>query len=400
MNHYKIRVIAFALFVVLLAGCTAIDTNLPILGEGTSEPKEPEIPQETGFVVKNMPATARIVAAGDNLLHNTISFDAESGGTYDFKPVYQFIKPVTAAADIAFVNQEVPMGGAEFGIGKYPMLNAPQEAADALIDAGFNVINEASNHALDVGKKGLLNTLAAWKARGTAVIGAFATQEEAQTPCIIEKNGITMGFVGYSYGTNGIALPADMPWLVSIIDREKIREDIEKLREICEYVVVSLHWGSEYQTAQNDEQKSLAQFVADCGADLIIGHHPHVIQGMQVLNRPDGKTTLCAYSLGNFVASQHKKDTLLGGLLGVTVSRDENGEVTTQNAGILPVMTHFENGGKKYRIIPLQDYSAQQIAKHAVKKYDSPITLEYFNVLAQKVLGEFLATKESFLWPE
>lgn len=403
MKKLKISLLLMALAFAAISGCTKSPQS--------AEEKLPNVPIEkpaeqealpaalNRLVIKDKPAQSRLVAVGDNLLHNTISFDAEtSGGGYDFSPIYEFIKPIITSADIGFINQEVPLGGADMGIGKYPNLNAPQEAADALVDAGFNVINEASNHALDMGEAGLMKTLAGWRERNIAVIGAFETEQASQTDCILEKSGIKYGFLGYTYGTNGYPIPQDKPWLISLIDRDKIKADIERLRPKCEYLVVSVHWGTEYQTTSSAEQQELAQFIADCGADLIIGHHPHVIQEAQVLTGASGNTTFCAYSLGNFIASQQKKNTLLGGMLGVTVSRESDGKITTQQAGILPIMTHFEGGGKNYRVIPLEDYAQEMIAKNAVKKYDSPITLEYFNGVASDVLGEYRATKESFAW--
>ena len=136
--------------------------------------------------------------------------------------------------------------------------------------------------------------------------------------------------------------------------------------------------------------------IADCGADLIIGHHPHVLEPAQWLTGAGGNQTFCVYSLGNFVSSQNTKETMLGGLLSLTVVRDEAGNITTEAPGILPVITHFENGGKNYRIYPLEDYTQDLISRHAVRKYDSPITLEYYQDLARQVLGEFQQTKETF----
>ena len=168
------------------------------------------------------------------------------------------------------------------------------------------------------------------------------------------------------------------------------------LRPQCDYLVISMHWGTEYLLEPTQEQQELAQFVADQGADLILGHHPHVLESAQWLTRADGGQTFCIYSLGNFVSSQNTKETMLGGMLSLTVHRRTDGTVETLAPGVLPIITHFENGGKNYRVYPLEDYTQDLISLHAVKKYDSPITLDYYNGLAQQVLGEFLQTKESF----
>ena len=373
----------------LLGGCTPV--------EGPAEEPEEEKEQQEALPPEEpavQPARVTLVAAGDNLLHNTISFDAEQGdGSYDFRPVYQFVKGMVSAADIAFLNQEVPLSGT---VGRYPTLDAPQQAADAVVDCGFDVVNEATNHALDKGVQGLMTTLEGWQQRGILTLGAFLSPEDASQPRLLEKEGLTFGFLGYTYGTNGIPIPEGQEYCISLIDRAKIKSDIAALRPQCDYLVVSMHWGTENRLTPTEEQQELAQMIADCGADLIIGHHPHVLEPAQWLTGAGGNQTFCVYSLGNFVSSQNTKETMLGGLLSLTVVRDEAGNITTEAPGILPVITHFENGGKNYRIYPLEDYTQDLISRHAVRKYDSPITLEYYQDLARQVLGEFQRTKETF----
>lgn len=391
-----LRLMALLLSLVFFSGCVA--QKVPQEDEASSQeqeakPEEEQTPQEPEPEPVEE-ASATLVAVGDNLLHNTISWDAQqSDGSYDFTPVYQPVKDLIQSADIAFLNQEVPLNGT---VGRYPSLDAPQQAADAIVDCGFDIVNEASNHSLDKGIDGLMNTLSAWKARNMPVIGAFSTPEEAAQPCILERNGITFGFLGYTYGTNGIPIPEGKEYAISLIDKDKIAQDMAALRPQCDYLVISLHWGTEYLLEPTQEQQELAQFVADQGADLILGHHPHVLESAQWLTRADGGQTFCIYSLGNFVSSQNTKETMLGGMLSLTVHRRTDGTIETLAPGVLPIITHFENGGKNYRVYPLQDYTQDLISLHAVKKYDSPITLDYYNGLAQQVLGEFLQTKESF----
>ena len=141
-----------------------------------------------------------------------------------------------------------------------------------------------------------MNTLSAWKARNMPVIGAFSTPEEAAQPCILERNGITFGFLGYTYGTNGIPIPEGKEYAVSLIDKDKIAQDMAALRPQCDYLVISMHWGTEYLLEPTQEQQELAQFVCDQGADLILGHHPHVLENAQWLTRADGGQTFCIYS--------------------------------------------------------------------------------------------------------
>ena len=338
------------------------------------------------------PISIRITAAGDNLLHNTVSMASQlPGGGYDFFPIYENIQKIINGSDIAFINQEVMLTGE---VSAYPNLAAPAENADALIQAGFNVINLATNHTLDKGMKGLETCLENVHARPfEAVLGAFRTEEESAQLCVLEKQGIRFGFLSYTYGLNGYQLPADKPWKVSLIDEEKITADLAAIRPECDYLIVSMHWGNEYQTAESDYQKRLAQLLCDGGADLIIGTHPHVLQPMKWLEREDGHKTLCAYSLGNFVSNQHKRVTMLGGILEVELLFDEDGTlIETTSAGVVPTVTHYKKG--YYTIYQLSEYNDELAGVHAIRNYETPFNMNYLNELSQKILGESAITWE------
>ncbi|MBR6573726.1 MAG: CapA family protein [Clostridia bacterium] len=361
----------------------------------TQPPTEPptEAPTEppTEAPTESEPIAIRITATGDNLLHNSVSYACAVEGGYDFTPVYQYITDIIGGSDISFVNQEVMFTGEA---GAYPNLAAPLEAADALIDAGFNVINLATNHTLDKGVKGLETCLeTVHDLPFDAVLGAFRTEEESTQLCFVEKQGIRFGFLSYTYGLNGYQLPSDKLWKISMIDEAKIKADLEAIRPECDYLIVSMHWGNEYQTTQGSYQEELAQLLCDGGADLIIGTHPHVLQPIAWLENAAGHRTLCAYSLGNFVSNQHKRATMLGGILEVELLFDENGELLeTVSAGVIPTVTHYQKG--YYRIYPLSDYTDELAAKHGIHKYETPFDLTYLNELSQKILGEYAITWE------
>lgn len=338
------------------------------------------------------PIAIRITAAGDNLLHNTVSMASElPGGGYDFYPVYENIQKIIEGSDIAFINQEVMLTGE---VSAYPNLAAPAENADALIQTGFNVINLATNHTLDKGMKGLEACLENVHARPfEAVLGSFRTEEEAAQLCILEKQGIRFGFLSYTYGLNGYQLPEDKPWKVSLIDEQTITADLAAIRPACDYLIVSMHWGNEYQTEESDYQSRLAQLLCDGGADLIIGTHPHVLQPMKWLEREDGHKTLCAYSLGNFVSNQHKRVTMLGGILEVELLFDQDGTLLeTTSAGIIPTVTHYKKG--YYTIYQLSAYNDELAGVHAIRHYETPFDRNYLDELSQKILGESAITWE------
>lgn len=353
--------------------------------EPVSEP-EPEPEPE--------PIHIRITAAGDNLLHNTLSIDSRrEDGTYDFYHLYENIAGIIEGSDIAFINQEVMLTGE---VSAYPNLAAPAECADALIQTGFNVVNLATNHSLDKGVKGLETCLENVHERPfEAVLGAFRTEEEATQLCILEKQGIRFGFLSYTYGLNGYALPKDKGYMIALIDEGKMQQDLEAIRPLCDYLIVSMHWGNEYQLTATAYQQKLAQLLCDGGADLIIGTHPHVLEPMVWLENEAGHRTLCVYSLGNFVSGQHKRVTMLGGILDVRLTFDPEGALlSTDSAGVIPTVTHYKSKGG-YCIYPLEAYTEELAAEHGVKKYESPLTLAYLDDLVQEVLGEFAVTWES-----
>ena len=405
MHHKRIQFLVVFLLCLILAGC---DTNQPqaILPQESDMPSveqpkpqpepeqvvEPEITPEPIPEPEPEPISIRITAAGDNLLHNTVSFAcALPEGGYDFHPVYENIKKIIEGSDIAFINQEVMLTGEASA---YPNLAAPTENADALIDAGFNVINLATNHTLDKGVSGLETCLETVHARPfDAVLGAFRTEEESTQLCILEKQGIRFGFLSYTYGLNGYRLPSDKQWKIALIDETKIQNDLAAIRPECDYLIVSMHWGNEYQTTESSYQNELAQLLCDGGADLIIGTHPHVLQPMKWLEREDGHKTLCAYSLGNFVSNQHKRATMLGGILEVELLFEEDGtlkEITS--AGVIPTVTHYKKG--HYTIYQLAEYTDELAAEHGMQGYETPFNMTYLAELSNKILGENAITWE------
>lgn len=246
------------------------------------------------------------VACGDNLIHHTIY---ESGFEHGFLPMYEKIKPYIKKHDLAFINQETILGGKEIGLSTYPRFNSPYEIGDALVDAGFNLISLANNHTLDRGEIAIKNSISYWQ--NQPVIYSGSEKENQSHMKIFTKNEITFAFIAYTYGTNGIPIPSGKEYLVNLFDYEKARNDIEKIKDEVDVIVVSMHWGDEYQNYPNDLQIEQANFLAKLGVDIIVGHHPHVIQPFDIIN-VNGKNTYVIYSLGNFLSDQKGIDRLIG----------------------------------------------------------------------------------------
>lgn len=370
---------------LLLAGCSKSNVEDPVV----DEPVVDEVKEDS---------VVSFMAVGDNLIHGAIYMDAKARhGKYEFRDMYEPIKEFVQSKDIAYINQETMLGGTELGLSHYPMFNSPQEVGEALVDTGFDWIKTSSNHSMDKFEKGILSSLEFWNQYEDIVtVGTNASFEEQKENKYIVRNDVKFGVLGYTYGTNGISLPSGKEYLVNLIDKDRIKEDVERLKGTCDSIIVSIHWGEEYQTKPNAEQKELAQFIANLGVDVIIGEHPHVIQPMDWFTRDDGKQTLVIYSLGNFLSSQVTIEGMLGGCAAFDIRKNgETGEITVENVKWYPTMTHYDMGGsyvngtRNYRVYLLKDYSEELAKNHGLNpKVGYKITRDYLIEFTKNVMND------------
>jgi poly-gamma-glutamate synthesis protein (capsule biosynthesis protein) len=323
------------------------------------------------------------IAAGDNLFHESLINSHLIKGVYDFSPIYTEVKNIIQNADLAFINQETVMADESFGYSGYPAFNTPQSLARTHVDTGFDIINLANNHAMDKGAAGLISTLDYLdKIEELTVIGA---RKEGPSARIVTKNNITLGFLSYTYGLNGNTLPRNNPNLVSLIDRKKMEEEITSLRSLCDFLIVSMHWGDEYLLQPNKDQTDLALFLSRLNVDLIIGHHPHVLKSVEKLPRPDGKETLCYYSLGNFASHQRERERIIGGMVSLTFVKQSTDELSIENYGIIPVITYYDKSFKNTKIYPLYSYTEELLNTHALKNFEKGLSFEFFNGVTDRL---------------
>src|SRR5690554_4409338 len=283
--------------------------------EREQKTKSTLVEAEEIFINREEVFTATIAAVDDILIHESLNKDAYRDGVYDFKPMFENVKPYLQQADIAFANQETMLGGVELGLSGYPRFNSPLEVGDALVDAGIDVVSIANNHTLDVGEQAILNAIDYYDSTGTVYTGAYKSFEDQETIRTIERNNIVFSFLAYTYGTNGIPVPTGKEYLVNLIEEERMVEEIKKAKEISDVVVLSLHFGNEYELFPNARQKELAEMFTDAGANIILGHHPHVLQPMERVITENGNEAFVAYSLGNFISGQVGIEREIGGIL-------------------------------------------------------------------------------------
>jgi poly-gamma-glutamate synthesis protein (capsule biosynthesis protein) len=214
---------------------------------------------------------------------------------------------------------------------------------------------------------------------------------------ILNKNNFKIGFLAYTYGTNAIPLPRGKPYLVSLINNDTMAREIDALRPLCDYLIVSVHWGDEYSPEPSSFQTGLAAFFAEHNVDLVIGHHPHVLQRFESLQRADGKSTLCFYSLGNFLSAHARpeKETLLGGLAYVKLKKTGE-EINVAETGFIPTITHYDAKQTGFLIYPLSEYTEKLAEKHWKRTNDRTMTLDFFNNKARELFGFSVISKNPF----
>ncbi len=311
---------------------------------------------ETDSTVTHRPG-ATLLFAGDAMQHQgqlDQALQEGDGKTYDYSECFRWIAPTITEADYAVVNLEVPLGGGPRYSG-YPCFSAPDSYAQALADAGFDMMLTANNHCLDSGMKAARRTLWALDSLGIDHTGTFhnAADRKAKVPYIKNVNGINFGFLNYTYGTNGIPVRDGME--VAYIDKKKIAEEMKQTRDAgAEIVVVMMHWGIEYVLRENAIQRDLADFLIKNGADMVIGGHPHVIQPMKMVrDESRNQEVPVVYSLGNLISNMNTGDTRGGAYMRVRVERDEDGKARVKWADYDTFYCAKPTGkGSNYTVIP------------------------------------------------
>ncbi len=355
MMKKELKFIAVILSLLLLFACGGNDAEIPT-------PKEP-VTTKVSFV-----------GCGDNIIYKGNVMDAkglstDGGREYNFKPMYENVAEKVENADISFINQETLMCGEGYDITFYPTFNSPRDVGYDLLEVGYDVINIANNHMLDKGGAGLGRTIEFWKSMDCLMIGGYENEQDYNTLRAVEKNGIEIAFLSYTYDTNGFRVSADSEIKIPYINDEDIKRQAELARQSADFVIVSVHWGEEGAMTPNSEQKRVAQLMADSGVDVILGHHPHVIQPVEWLYGAGGNKTLCVYSLGNFAAEQAYDYNMVGGMIEFDIVKTDDEKPYIENVVFNPTVFHFNSNFKGNKVYFIEDYTPELAAKHGVRGY-------------------------------
>jgi len=395
----RIRNILSVIFVLLifLSGCSnkkdiavfenPLDTVTP-----TATPSPTVTPEPTPTPA---PITAEIFAAGDVVMHdNVIKSGKINDGEYNYNYIFDRVKPYIENADYSIVSFEGSCMETDKNYTGYPLFNAPPAIISAFSYAGFDMVNNGNNHCLDRGLKGLLESRSIIKQKNLQVIGTFGDASEPRYK-IQDVNGIKIGFLAYTYGCNmneNRLTEEERNTHLSLIDREKIKKEIETLSPLVDLVIVLMHWGIEYRFEPSGEQKELADMIFKTGADIILGSHPHVVEPSEILE-VDNETKYVIYSMGNFLSNQiggnnpnprNNDFTQESVMVSIKVEKDfSTGKTRIISVKHIPAWVHRykENDVYKYSIIPIPSLD-DEIFNNADEK------------LAEKLKSSFERTME------
>lgn len=304
-----------------------------------------------------------IVFAGDIMGHSPqfmAAFDTIYGG-YNYEPNFRFIKLYISSFDIAFANLEVTLGGSPYT--GYPQFSSPDELAYDIKNTGFNFLVTANNHCVDRGKNGLQRTIAILDSVGIQHLGTYtdSVQRSNSYPLIIEKKGIRIAVLNYTYGTNGLL--TEKPNIVNYINLRTIRNDLKKADLLkADYKIAIMHWGKEYELKPNNEQHKLAMFLAKNGCDAIIGSHPHVVQTFELLYPDTTDSTHVVpvfYSMGNLISNQRNRYCDGGAMFSLTIEKQTKTKAVNYNYMPYWVYKGIIKNKYQYYIIPLKLYFCQ-----------------------------------------
>ena len=362
LNYKKMLIVLIILVLAILAVVTGITSAVKFVSKKNKEKiQEEEKPKDIMI---------NLVATGDVMCHTTNFNAAYNNETkeYDFTSVFANISQYITKADIAIGNLETTFAGKDRGYTGYPTFNSPSALGVALKNIGIDVLSTANNHSLDKGYTGIVSTLDKLDEIGIDHMGTARSEEEQNKVLVKDVNGIKIAFLSYTYGTNGIPVPAGKEYSVNLIDKDLILKQINLAKEQnVDIICASMHWGDEYKQKQNKKQEELADYLFQNGVDIIIGNHAHVVEPMEkrkiTLENGTEKEVFVVYALGNFISGQtieHTKSTVI---LDMNIRKNgENGKITIDSINYIPVYCYDESkkNSNRYELLDIKE----EIAKY------------------------------------
>lgn len=406
-NILKIKIPALLLSVLLfaLAGCSG-----PVQPQGMPEDTNLGNPALDGYPDEDKYSSETrlsFVGFGDNIIHEAVFTDAANRADvyasstgeeqrYRFVDMYDGIADLIADADLAYVNHETPIAGDSFGISGYPDFNAPDEIGDTLLDLGFDIINIANNHMLDMGESGLRGTINYWNAKSGdfVMIGGY-TKADYDNVRMIERSGVKIALLSYTTLVNDAhknALSSGSEYLVPYADEAVIRRQTALAKENgADVIIAAMHWGTENAFQPNTQQKKLAKLLADCGVAVVLGSHSHTLQPVEWVEGEGGNKTLVAYSLGNLINTMYYSYYMVGGALSFDIVKEKDGEARIENPVLIPTMCHYSMTRDSLQMYLLEDYTEAQLKAHGSQLKGAFTMQTLYGYVKDTISPEFLS---------
>ena len=436
--HMRKRILPLLLSLsILLCGCEKAATTStelvelnPITGEATFVPLTEEAPAEIQTEIdwqeiqpsESIPEEPvfeeydiHLMALGDNLMHMGVVYTGkQNDGSLNYDFLFDGISEFLEQADIKIINQETPLAGNQRGFSGYPHFNSPTEVGDAIADAGFNVVLQASNHSADQGIDGIDDCVAFWRSHSEVLLtGIHEPADSPEIPLLTIKDK-TFAILNYTYGPNYGSAPdslsSRMNILCAVNEQTKaidytslnpqVIEDIQSAKKVADMVIVCPHWGTEYETTPSSYQKNFALQMTEAGADVIIGTHPHVVQPVELIEAANGNTALCYYSLGNYVSTQKKGKSMLEAMAWITFHVTENGiSLAMEDTGVIPLVCHYTSGPVRIKdVYLLENYSEELAANHGIISYGGiSFHMNDLTTWSEETLGSYVISAKQAL---
>jgi poly-gamma-glutamate capsule biosynthesis protein CapA/YwtB (metallophosphatase superfamily) len=304
----------------------------------------------------------RVLAAGDFIAHDSVNANAKQpDGNYDYLPMMNSFTDIFHESDIRFCNDANLNAGSDYGISGYPTFNSPTQFARDMGREGCNMVNVGTNHSFDRNQDAINASIDAWdKVPNTlAVVGHNRNIAEHDAVHYFMIKGVKFAFLAYTTYLNTDA-PAQNNYGVNVYSNDFAAKQVAEAKAAnAQVIIASVRWGVEYSGEISASQKQVAQFLADQGVSLILGHGSHVLEPVQQLAGTGGNKTTVWYSLGNFLNTQLPPETLFNGV--AVIDYDKQTKQIT-NMSFLPLYVHYEWS--------VSDARAQNLAaRHDIKMY-------------------------------
>ncbi|MEZ5013460.1 MAG: CapA family protein [Chitinophagales bacterium] len=285
-----------------------------------------------------------IASVGDLMCHSTqYKYARIEGDSFDFRPCFSYVRSYLESADLTLGNLETVTAGNKVAYSGYPYFNSPDDYINSIADVGFDFLVTANNHANDQGEKGITRTISILDANGLQHTGTYTSEKDRDSIRVVDVKGVHIAILAYTYSTNDNPLTPGKPWLVNMCDSALIRQDILKARTLSDLVLVFYHFGEEYKRLPGDYQKGFVQHAIDCGADIILGSHPHVLEPALFFATQNAKldTGFAIYSMGNFISNQRDMYTDEGVIVQLHIAKNKHtGACVLEKADYIPTWVY------------------------------------------------------------